>query len=64
MYIFKFLKSLKLLRKEYLPDFDCFPKGKVIYYGQYKIEDLLEEHVSLDLLPNHEYTLSCLCFFE
>ena len=37
MYIFKFLKSLKLLRKEYLPDFDCFPKGKVIYYGQYKI---------------------------
>lgn len=26
MYIFKFLKSLKLLGKEYLPNFDCFPK--------------------------------------
>lgn len=62
MYIFKFLKSLKLLRKEYLPDFDYFPKVKVIYYGQYKIEDLLEEHVSLDLLPNHESNIHYLAY--
>lgn len=54
MYIFNFFESLKLLKKEELPDFKCFPKEKAIYYGYYKKEELLNENVSLDLLPNYE----------
>lgn len=54
MYILNFLKSLKLLKKEQLPNFNSFPKEPVIYYGYYKKEELLKENVQLDLLPNHE----------
>lgn len=53
MYILNFLKSLELLKKKELPDFSCFPKDQVIYYGYYKKEELLKENVQLDLLPNH-----------
>ena len=54
MYILNFFESLKLLKKEELPDFNCFPKEKAIYYGQYTKEELLKDKVLLDLLPNHE----------
>ncbi|WP_279006388.1 hypothetical protein [Thomasclavelia cocleata] len=56
MYIYNFLESLKLLKKEAIPNFDCFPKGKVIYYGQYEKEDLLKDGVSIGTLPDNEFS--------
>lgn len=54
MYILNFLKSLKLLKKEQLPNFNNFPKEPVIYYGYYKKEELLKNNVQSDLLPDYE----------
>lgn len=56
MYIYNFLESLELLKEKSIPNFDCFPKGNVIYYGQYKKEDLIHEGISVDILPNAEYS--------
>lgn len=54
MYIYNFLESLELLKGEAIPNFDYFPKGKVIYYGQYTKEKLIEEGMPVNRLPDVE----------